>query len=389
MPRTGSAYLVNVGGSKVMAVADVSGCDATNTSACRHDAPSVSHEHGFLAVTDQATNTIYASSTTAPDIDVLNALTCQAGQLSGCAPVAEIPIGAPRAAVGAIDDVTHTLYASAGSSVSVINTATCNAATTTGCSAQPPTIPIGTGAGIPALNPTTQTLYVAFGKTGSTVAAINTGTCNAQTTSGCAAARGVVDVGAGTNQIAVSAATNTVYAPGAGGDHSGDTVAVINGETCDAANLAGCGQPAASVKVGVGPDGVAVDDLAHTIYVANNADGDAPGTVSVINEATCNGADTTSCTPIAAVAVGRSPRLAAVDTTSDHIYVTNYSSATVSIIDAATCNAANTTGCSRPAAAQAVGSLPFGLAVDDDTNTVYAFTGFGPGAAASIFDGPL
>jgi len=389
MPRTGSAYFVNVGGANVMAVADVSGCDAINRSACRHDAASVSHEHGYLAAIDPATNTIYASSSTAPEIDVLNALTCRAGHLAACAPVAEIPIGETNAQVGAIDDVTDTLYVSGASSISVINTATCNAADTTGCRAKAPQIPIGAPLGIPALNPATQTLYVAFGKTGSTVAAINTGTCNAETTSGCAAARGVVDVGAGTNQIAVSAATNTVYAPAAGGDHSGDTVAVINGETCDAANLAGCGQPAASVKVGVGPDGVAVDDLTHTIYVANNADGDAPGTVSVINGATCNGADTTGCTPVAAVAVGRSPRLAGVDTTTDRIYVTNYSSATVSIIDAATCNAANTTGCSRPATAQAVGSGPNGLAIDDTTNTIYAFTGFGPAAAASIFDGPF
>ena len=99
MPSTGSAYIVNVGGSNVMAVADVSGCDAINTSACRHDAPSVSHDHGFLAAIDPATNTIYASSTTARDIDVLNALTCRAGQLSGCAPIAAIPIGETGAAL--------------------------------------------------------------------------------------------------------------------------------------------------------------------------------------------------------------------------------------------------------------------------------------------------
>jgi DNA-binding beta-propeller fold protein YncE len=345
----------------------------------------VSHEHGFLAATDPATNTIYASSTTAPDIDVLNARTCQAGQLSGCAPVAEIPIGAPRAGVGAIDDLTHTLYASAGSSISVINTATCNSATTTGCGTKAPTIPIGTGASIPTLNPTTQTLYVAFGKTGSSIAAINAGTCNAQTTSGCGTAHGVVNVGAGTNQLAVSTATNTIYAPAAGANSSGNTVAVINGATCDATDLSGCGQPAATVRVGAGPDGVAVNDFTHTIYVANNADGDAPGTVAVINGASCNGVTTTGCAPIATVAVGRAPSLAAIDTTTDRVYVSNYVSATVSIFDGSTCNAAKTTGCSRPAAAQAVGSEPFGLALDDATNTVYAFTG----GAASIFDGPL
>ena len=81
--------------------------------------------------------------------------------------------------------------------------------------------------------------------------------------------------------------------------------------------------------------------------------------------------------------------MAAIDTTTDQVYVTTKSSATVSIIDGSICNAANTTRCSRPATAQAVGSQPFDLAIDDDTNTVYAFTSRGPGAAASIFEGPL
>jgi DNA-binding beta-propeller fold protein YncE len=347
----------------------------------------VSHDHEFLAAIDPATHTIYASNNTAPEIDVLNALTCRTGQLSGCATVAEIPVGAPSAGVGAVDDVTHTLYASGRSSISVINTATCNATTTAGCSAKAPTIPIGTAPGIPALNPTTQTLYVAFGKTESKVAAINASTCNAQTGSGCGTTPGVIDVRARTDQLAVSTATNTIYAPSSGANYSGDTVAVINGAACDATDLSGCGQPAASVKVGAGPDGVAVNDLTHTVYVADNADGDAPGTVSVINSATCNGADILGCSaPIATIPVGRAPLLAAIDTTTDHIYVTNYASATVSIIDGSNCNAANVTGCSRPAPAQNVGSLPFGLTVDDATNTVYALTLGGLGAT-SIFGG--
>ena len=41
--------------------------------------------------------------------------------------------------------------------------------------------------------------------------------------------------------------------------------------------------------------GIAVDPATDTIYVANHADGDYPGTVSVINGATCNGTDTSGC----------------------------------------------------------------------------------------------
>lgn len=387
IPRTSAAYLVNVGGSDVLAVVDLRRCDAVDTSACRVDAPSVT-DREYLAAVDPATETIYASNANLPQIDVLNGASCDTKHLSGCPPVAKIPIGEPRAAVGAVDDLTHTLYASGASSVSVINTAICNAEITTGCPTRPATIPIGASPGIPTLNTATQTLYVAFGKTGSKLAAINASTCNAQTTTGCGQAPGIVNVGAGTNQIAVSPATNTIYAPAAGPNYSGDTISVINGASCDATDLSGCGRPAATVKVGAGPDGVAVNDLTHTVYIANNADGDTPGTVSVINETTCNAVNTSGCSSlVATVAVGRAPLLAAIDTTTDQIYVTDYASAAVSIIDGSTCNAEITTGCPRPAALQAVGSEPYGLTVNDSTDTVYAFTTLGLGAT-SIFGGP-
>ena len=70
---------------------------------------------------------------------------------------------------------------------------------------------------------------------------------------------------------------------------------MINGATCNGTNHSGCGHLAATAKVGLGPSGIAVNDRTHTVYVANNANGDSPGTVSVINGATCNGTDTAGC----------------------------------------------------------------------------------------------
>jgi DNA-binding beta-propeller fold protein YncE len=385
MPRTGSAYLINVGGSDMLGVIDIRHCDAVNTTGCRATAPSVARPE-FLAAIDPATDTIYASNDYRPQIDVLDGATCHAHNLSGCTPIAEIPSGHSGARVGAIDSATHTLYAadwSAGT-LSVINTASCSAADTSGCDTRPATFPLAPSPGVPVLNPATHTLYTVIGAKGNHVAVIDAATCNAQTTVGCARPPGIAGVGQFTGQLAVSIKTNTIYAPNAGPNFSGDTVSVINGATCNGTDHSGCGHPAATVTVGRGPDGIGVDDRTHTVYVANNANGDAPGTVTLIDGATCNGSDTAGCRGrMPTVLVGRSPRLVAVDPTTDRVYVTNLSSASVSIIDGSTCHAGVTSGCSRPAPAQQVGSQPNGIAVNDATKTVYALTvGF---PATSIF----
>jgi DNA-binding beta-propeller fold protein YncE len=163
-PQTGSAYVLNVGGPNVMSVVSISHCNATDTTGCRAEAPSVpAHEATISA--DPATGTIYASNTSRPQIDVLNAATCHAGNLTGCTPVAEIPVGHPMANLSGVDAVTHTLYAAdpAAGTVAAINTAACNAATTTGCAQHPPVIKVGASPNTPVINPVTRTLYVSYG----------------------------------------------------------------------------------------------------------------------------------------------------------------------------------------------------------------------------------
>ena len=386
VPETGSAYVVNVGGAAVMSVVSISRCDAAVTTGCRAEAPAVSAHEAVLSA-DPDTGTIYASNTSLPRIDVLDSRTCHAGDLGGCVPVAEIPVAHPGAEVGAIDDATHTLYASdpAAGVVEVINTAACNAGDTTGCADKPATIKVGAAPGPPALNQATGTLYVPYGSTGNKVAVINAASCNAARTSGCGQSPAVVTVGAGTAAVAVSAATDTIYAPNSGSSFSGDTMSVINGATCNAANHSGCSHLAATVPVGSGPYGVTVDDLTHTVYVVNNADGDAPGTVSVINGATCNGTDTAGCAgPFPTMAVGRSPLLAVADTSTGTVFVTDFSSAEVSILDGSLCNASLTSGCSAPPREQPVGSQPFGLAINPDTSTVYVDDTFQAGSISIL-----
>ena len=386
IPQSGTAYVVNIGGRNILSVTSIGGCNASNTTGCRAEAPTVP-EGAFLVSADPATNTIYAGNLNQPEIDVINGATCHTRQLTGCAPVAQIPVADPGANVGAIGEATHTLYAADPPSrnVFMINTATCNAANTSGCAATPPTVQIGPFPEVPAINPATQTMYVSYGANANKVAVVNAATCNAQDTSGCGQPPAVVKVGIGTSILAVSTATDTIYGPASGAQFSGDTVAVINGATCNGTDHSGCGHLAATAKVGSGPYGAAVSDRTHTLYVANNANGDSPGTVSVINTTTCNGTVTTGCGGLfPTAATGNSPLLIAADTRTGIFYVTDFSSASVTVLNGSHCNAAVTGGCGKATREQAVGSGPFGLAVNPCTSTVYVANGYLPGSM-SIF----
>jgi DNA-binding beta-propeller fold protein YncE len=387
IPQTGTAYVVTVGGRNIASVTSIGRCNATNTTGCRTEAPAVPQGE-YLLSADPATNTLYAGNLSKPQIDVINAATCHTRQLTGCTPVAEIPMPDPQANVGAIDEATHTLYAgneSTSGTVAVINTATCNATDTSGCSQAPPMIKVGAYPGPPVLNPATKTVYVPYGTEANQVAVVNAATCNATDTSGCSQAPAVVKVGQGTAILAVSTATDTVYAPASGPGFSGDTVALINGATCNGTDHTGCGHLAATATVGLGPYGAVVNDRTHTLYVANNADGDSPGTVSVINTATCNATDTTGCGgPFPTAATGNSPLLIGADTRTGTLYVTDYSSASVTILTESRCNAQITSGCRNASREQAVGSGPLGLAVNPSTGTVYVANQYLPGSMSIL-----
>jgi DNA-binding beta-propeller fold protein YncE len=382
IPRTGTAYVVNIGGRNILSVTSIRRCNATNTTGCRAEAPAVP-EGEFLLTADPATNTLYGGNLNQPEIDVINGATCHTRDLSGCAPVAEIPVADPGANVGAIDKATHTLYVADPPSedVFMVNTAACNATHTSGCAASPPTTKIGPDPEVPVVNPATQTMYVSYSTTGNRVAVVNAATCNAEDHSGCGQTPAVIKVGQGTFALAVSAATDTIYAP-SGADN---TVAVINGATCNGTDHTGCGRLAATATVGLDPVGVAVDDRTHTVYVANNANGDFPGTVSVINAATCNATNTTGCRgSFPTAATGNSPLLIAADASTGILYVSNFSSASVTILNGSRCNAEVTSGCSKATREQAVGSGPFGLAINPRSRTVYVANGYLPGSM-SIF----
>jgi DNA-binding beta-propeller fold protein YncE len=387
--QTNTAYVTSGDTSNVLAVLSVSACNAAETSGCRPEIPSVT-EPGSSVSIDPATDTIYASNDIQSDIDVLNGATCDAMERSGCTPLAKIAMPDATAEMGAIDSSTHTLYASDSfdATVSVIDIATCNATDTSGCAEQPRTMRVGPEPGTPVLNETTQTLYLPVGTSADEVAVLNAATCNAEVSTGCDQTPGIVHVGENTQALGISVRYDTIYAPSVGiPAASGDTVSVINGATCNGTDHTGCGAVTATVTVGPGPYGVTVDDATSTVYVANNQNGFAPGTVSMINAAACNGTHTAGCAgPFLSVGVGRSPRLVVLDPITDIVYITDHGGADVSELSGATCNAVATAGCSTAVTIHAVGAQPTGLAVNEDSDAVYVTT-FLVNAALSIFSG--
>src|SRR6266704_7089851 len=120
------------------------------------------------------------------------------------------------------------------------------------------------------------------------------------------------------------------------------------------ASAAGGYTVTATIAVGSGPDGVAVDPTAHTAYVTNIND----DTVSLIDEATS--------TVTATIAVGGGPIAVAADPAARTAYVTNGGNGTVSVIDEAT----GTVTATVP-----VGADPLGVAVEPSTHTAYVTNG--------------
>jgi DNA-binding beta-propeller fold protein YncE len=375
-----------------VSVIDAATCNATNTRGCRQPPPAITLPGPGNLTADPAVATLYDANGT-NTVAMINTRACNAHHRHGCtlAPPT-ITVGAFPQAV-AVNPQTHTVYITnhgAGNTgtVTVLNERTCNA-TTSGCAdARTLEVPGGNPAAI-AINPATDTLYVAtappsdggLGKP-STISVFNAATCNATNNSGCGQAPHSVTVGYGAGAIAINAATDTIYVANSAGHNlteAGNTVSVIDGNTCNATITTGCGNPPPTITLGpvfTNPSGVAIDQATDTIYVANLQNGEGSGTVSVINGATCNATTTTGCghTP-PTVTVGFGPANIAFDPANRIVAVTNVEDTSVSVINAATCNAIITTSCHGTQPRFPVGRAPGPVAIDPSAGTIYTSNG--------------
>jgi DNA-binding beta-propeller fold protein YncE len=264
---------------------------------------------------DPATHTLYVASDPENEnlgtVTVLNASTCDSLRTSGCVS------NTPHAQVGSgpvgivVDQATDTIYVvnSNTDTVSVTNGATCNAQHASGCSHIPPTVTVGSDPVDVEVDQATDTVYVAnWGDgPGTTVSAINGRTCNGQVTSGCDQVPARMTVGIAPAGVFVDQATDTIYAATVA-PSGAEAVSVIDGATCNATMTSGCGKKPLSVTLGKGSVNYnvafAIDQANETLYVANWAG----NTLWVIDTAGCNATVTSGCAQSPhVVRVGRGP----------------------------------------------------------------------------------
>jgi YVTN family beta-propeller protein len=375
--RTDTIYVAN-NNDDTVSVIDGATCNATASSGCSKTPPVV-HVGGGpdgLGV-DQRTETVYATNFNDGTVSVVDGAKCNATITSGCgqAPATVIVGGSPDGAV--VDDATHTVYAISGGAslgwASMIDTATCDGTHHTGCGHTAPRTPVGSAPIWIVENPATRTIYVA-NQEDSNVSVLDPATCNAHTQSGCRTPPRAIAAAFDAGAVDVDVATDTVYYS----SQNNGTVSVLNGRTCNTTHSRGCTNFAPTTTVGTAPQGLAVNQVTDTVYVANRKDDD----LSVISAARCNAGYRKGCGRAwPTVSTGVPAQAVAVDERTDTVYTANSDpdnnsvGDTVSAIDGADCNAQVTSGCRQTPGMVKVGNGPYALTVNDRTNTIYVANG--------------
>jgi YVTN family beta-propeller protein len=364
-PSTNTVYASSQSEDNI-SVLNGASCDASNSAGCTPFAPTTTLGNGPLAVaSDPAAHTVYIGNQNDGTVSVIDSASCNASNRDGCDRAwPTVTVGQVPQSI-AFNPRTDTAYVAnvAGDTVSVIDAATCNATNTSGCGRTPATVAVGDGPYALAVDLRHDTIYVA-NINDNTVSVIDGATCNGTDSSGCGQTPTTIAVGNSPAGVAIDQRTDTIYVA----NQNDNTLSVIDGTTCNAAATSGCAQTRPTIAVGNAPQQLAVDTANNTVYVANLG-GES---LSLIDTETCNGARSAGCAkPAPAVPVAGLPWGVAVDRASGGVYVSSIWDSDVARIDAATCNVTERNGCRATPIPLRMGGWSSGIAVDPSNRTAY------------------
>ena len=303
-----------------------------------------------------------------------------------------LPWAVPTVRVGhnpigvAVDRATNTIYVAnaLSNSVSVIDGSTCNATDASRCSPIAKLTHVGPLPIWVTFDQTTGTLYVTDGLTktgedGNTIAVLNGNICNARDASGCgqrpAAIVTVPGVFFNQETAAIAPLTldppnHTLYAP----DANDGPVVMVNTATCNALDTSGCSQVPSTMANG---DTVGIDYSNQSVYVTNEID----LTVTVLNGATCNATTQADLTQVSVAPLPADffPQEPAVDQATHTLYLPLAAVAEgilgyTAVIDGSTCNAIDHSGCGETPHLVQVGSFPGLVIVEPKTKSAYVLS---------------
>lgn len=365
-PQTGTLYLAaRVDGN--LAALDARSCSARRTDGCRRKAPS-SPAGSFGNTVDPIEHTYYQALQEPRQLGLLDTAACNASRLSGCGqPLVTVDVGKEYGVLLAVPN-HHTLYANdqGAGVVDVIDTRTCHASRPTGC-APLASVPVPDLSDI-WVNGTTGTIYLT--QSTGTITILPGATCNATDRSGCGAPLFVTPVGDGLGAAWIDERTNTFYVHA---DH--DQVLLLPGAACDAGRRA-C-RVVGTTPSGPGAVGIWGDTSTKTLYTANFADGDLPGTVSVIDLRRCQAADTSGCDQTwPTIATARSPFGIQVLPKTRRLLVTHFLAGAVSVVDVRRCTGSDHRGCGATPKRIATGEITANIRLDTRRHTAYVLNGF-------------
>jgi DNA-binding beta-propeller fold protein YncE len=348
---------------------DTATCNALQTSGCSQGPVTAVNGDGMSI--DSANHSVYVNDAVEGKVWVLNGLTCNGTTQSDCTgtSVASLPADSVPFLPG-VDLTSHSIYVPlAGfdvpSQVAVVDVSSCTGANRSGCGQTPFLFPADSVAEQVLVDQTARTAYV-LSELSNSLTAINTATCNGTNHSGCPTRPHARAMAVGVNPIMV--ALNPVNHTIYEPSQDTNTVWALDGSRCNGTKNSGCTDFAPTTTVGDGPVQVELNPITKTLYETNQLS----NTVSVIDTTACNQRNLSGCNRTwPAIPVGSTARHIGINKTTNTIYVSNLDDGTLSVINGATCNRNTTTGCSQTPPTTTVGNAPQQIAVDEMTNTIY------------------